>query len=301
MAASDPSLSSLLDCPTMLDVMNCKLSFVFGVWVRTTNQSSTMLSLLTRLLTHQLPPVLSLVSFILALLALLAPVPTLHTSVSLLSITPSPLSFSKRDSAAFEELSRFNIRTLRETHIELARDTTVDGPSVFMGLLGSCSRTTNEVDVACTNSTFSPTYDLTALPPNAPTLALNGPTSSTPEFILTSIILLFFFSLHHALSSLIPEGAKIHVPLTRMARAMAWLGVIGWLVGMVAVIVLRSWYGNAQSSFNNSIIGLGSSAPQLTATVGNGFTMLWISYAFAAPALLIALVKLNHAGLVKQV
>ncbi|EJT96930.1 hypothetical protein DACRYDRAFT_25367 [Dacryopinax primogenitus] len=260
-----------------------------------------MLALLTRLLTHHLPPVLSLVSFILALLALLSPVPALHTSVNLLSITPTQSPAAKRDVAAFEELSRFNIRTLRELHIELARDTTVDGPSIFMGLLGSCARSSNEADVTCTNSTFNPTYDLSALPTNTPALALDGPTASTPEFILTSIILLFLFSAHHALASLLPEGAKIHGPLGKMARAMGWLGVIGWLVGMVAVIVLRAWYGNAQSAFAKAIAAAGSSAPALTATVGNGFTMLWIAYAFAAPALLIALVKLNHAGLVKQV
>jgi len=261
-----------------------------------------MLELLTRLLTHQLPPILSLVAFILALLALLSPVPALHTSVNLLTITPSQLSTppSVRDVASFEELSRFNVRTLRETYIEMARDSTGDGPSVFMGLLGSCSRSSDEADVACTNSTFNPVYDLSALPSNTPALALDGPTSSTPEFILTSIILLFLFSLHHALFSLMPEGARIQVPLTRMARAMAWLGVIGWLVGMVAVIVLRAWYGNAQTAFNKAIATAGSSAPELTAAVGNGFTMLWIAYAFFAPALLLALVKLNHAGLVQK-
>ncbi|KZT61184.1 hypothetical protein CALCODRAFT_46681 [Calocera cornea HHB12733] len=258
-----------------------------------------MLSLLTRLLTHQLPPVLSLVSFILAILALLSPVPILHTNVALLTITPSQGPFQKRDVAAFDEMSRFNVRALRETHIEMVRDSTVDGVSIFMGLLGSCSRPTSEQPVTCTNATFSPTYDIN-LPATSPTLALDGPTSSTPEFILTSIILLFLFSVHHALSSLIPEGAKIHVPLTRMSRAMAWLGVIGWLIGMVAVIVLRAWYGNAESAFNKGIAAAAAFSPGLTATVGNGFTMFWISYAFAAPALLIALVKLNHAGLVKN-
>lgn len=42
--------------------------------------------------------------------------------------------------------------------------------------------------------------------------------------------------------------------------------------GLTAFLILRMWFGKAVDDFNSSVQQLGSSAPEIAASIGNGFT-----------------------------
>jgi hypothetical protein len=111
-------------------------------------------------------------------------------------------------------------------------------------------------------------------------------------------------------------------------RLSAWVGFIGFLVGMVSFIlyycmfveqeigitsflIIRMWFGKAVQDFNASIAAQGKNGPQLFADLGNAFTsefsqtlshrdfseylriVAWVAYAFYAVPVIASLAKLN--------
>ena len=95
-----------------------------------------MITGLTKGVNLYLAPILSLTSIVLIVLAYLAPTLVLSTKVALLTITPS---------TALTEPTNIN-------------DSGINGPSVFLGALGSCSRSDNDDSVTCQSATVSPHY-----------------------------------------------------------------------------------------------------------------------------------------------
>ncbi|KAF8626524.1 hypothetical protein AX15_004829 [Amanita polypyramis BW_CC] len=230
-----------------------------------------MIAGLSKAATLYLAPLLALTAVLLSLFSFLAPVALLHDRLALLIVTPSNALFSEQE-------------------------TNVDGPSAFLGVLGSCSRRMNSASVNCTSPSVSPTYDLSILPHNAPALLLSPPAPSTPVFIAVALSFsaLFFFtfaftSLRHKMG----EGASAALERPIVQRISAWIGFLGFMIGLTAFTVVRMWFGKAVQDFNNFIISQGNSGPKLIANVGNGFTMVWVAYAFYAVPLIVALAKLN--------
>jgi len=76
-------------------------------------------------------------------------------------------------------------------------------------------------------------------------------------------------------------------------RFSAWIGFFGFFFGLTAFVILRMLFGKTVDDFNNTIVSLGAEGPQLVATNGNGFTMVWVAYAFYAVPVITSLAKLN--------
>ncbi|KAI0004301.1 hypothetical protein BJV74DRAFT_875995 [Russula compacta] len=230
-----------------------------------------MIANLSKAATLYLTPVLSLTSLILVLFAYVAPTIILHSRVALLVVSPSLQLTNSSSSQA------------------------IDGPTLFLGALGSCSRPDNKGPVTCTQPSVSPTYDLSALPPNSPNL-LTAPTTSTPVFIAIAIVLsTLFFMLFTMISLRANLGAKLSTVLDRPTfhRASAWLGLLSFLIGLTSFLVLRMWFGKAVEDFNGVIIADGNNAPHLIAQISNGFTMVWVAYAFYGVPVICALARLH--------
>ncbi|KAB5593464.1 hypothetical protein CTheo_3098 [Ceratobasidium theobromae] len=271
-----------------------------------------MIAGISKLITLHLAPLLSIVSIILLYIAYFAPVTSLHTEVSLMSITPAitlvALNARSHIAIADEQDLRvlFNGRVvpraaIAERALAARASRPVDGPSVFMGLLGSCARTSNSAPTICTGESIKPTYDLSVLPENHPRF-LSNPTTTAPQFLLASLIFLTLFLILHLLFSLPERLPTTPAGIVKLAshslaiRLSAWLGVLGLTMGLCTVIVLRIWIGKAVEDFNQDIIDIGKSAPQLVATVQNGFTMMWIAHSFAAPSIVCALFQVQFAA-----
>ncbi|KAF5390162.1 hypothetical protein D9757_002894 [Collybiopsis confluens] len=230
-----------------------------------------MIAGLSKAVTLYLAPLLSLTAILLSLFAYLSPVVLLSDRVALLTVLPS-------------------------TALTQANGPKVDGVSMFLGALGSCSRPDNAADINCTTPSLSPVYDLSDLPSNAPQLTLSAPPSSSPAFIAVSLVIsiLFFFtftmiSLRHKM------GEKLAGAMDKPAiqRISAWLGFFGFFIGLTTFLILRMLMGKSVDDFNNAIISMGSGGPQLVAATGNGFIMIWVAYAFYAVPVIASLTKIN--------
>ncbi|KAL5534202.1 hypothetical protein ACEPAG_664 [Sanghuangporus baumii] len=229
-----------------------------------------MIAGLSKAVTLYLATILALTALFLTYFAFLAPVLLLEDRVSLLSITPS---------------------TSLQDNPSSSND--VDGPTLRIGALGSCSRSNHDEGLNCTQATLSPTYsqatfpairlftdllysdpDLSDLPSNT-SLLLTGPPSASPGFIAVSLgfstIFVFLFSIISLRSKLGPKlGAALDKPF--LNRAVAWLGLIGFMIGLTAFLVIRMWFGKAIDDFNSGIKSMGNDGPALVASAGNGFT-----------------------------
>lgn len=94
-----------------------------------------MIAGLSKAINLYLAPLLSLTSLILIILSYLAPTLLLSTQVALLTVKPS-ISLTDPTNS----------------------DNGIDGPSVWLGALGSCERSNNDGQVSCTPATVSPKY-----------------------------------------------------------------------------------------------------------------------------------------------
>ncbi|EIM92447.1 uncharacterized protein STEHIDRAFT_136335 [Stereum hirsutum FP-91666 SS1] len=230
-----------------------------------------MIAGVSKAVTLYLSPILALTSLFLIMFAYLAPTVLLHDRVALLVVSPSTTLTTNSTSSS-----------------------NIDGPTVFLGALGSCSRTSNDGDVSCTIPTLSPEYDLSALPSGAPDM-LTAPTSTTPAFIAVSIGFSIIFFVLFTMTSLRGSlGAKMSAALDKpmIQRTTAWIGLLGFMIGLTAFLVLRMWMGKAVEDFNKDITE-GNSSAELIADTSNGFTMIWVGYSFHAVPLICALAKLH--------
>ncbi|KAJ7207590.1 hypothetical protein GGX14DRAFT_698211 [Mycena pura] len=218
----------------------------------------------SKILVFYVAPVVALTSFLLFLFAYIAPVKTLHTGVAMLTV-----------------------------HVTQNSSDPVDGPSasVYIGALGSCSRATNDT-VSCTSPSLNPVYDLSSLPTTAPRRLLSAPPLAAALFGLAlthSIVFFLFFTLvsyRHKLGE--KSAATLDTPAVQ--GLLVWIGVTGFVFGIESFVTLRIWFGKAANDFNLSTVVDG---PQLTATVGNVFIMLWVAYGFYGVLLVIAMMKYN--------
>lgn len=92
-----------------------------------------MIANLSKAIILYLAPLLALTSFLLNLFVFLAPVVLFQDNVSLASVTPALLDPS-------------------------AKVHDINGPTLHVGLLGSCARTTNEEVLFCSPPSFAAVY-----------------------------------------------------------------------------------------------------------------------------------------------
>jgi hypothetical protein len=230
-----------------------------------------MIAGLSKAITLYLSPLLCLTAILLSLFAFLAPTVMLHDQVALLTVTPS--------------LVLVQAGPLQD----------IDGPSVFLGALGSCARVDNAAGINCTSPTISPVYDLSVLSSNAPRLLLSAPTPTTPAFLAVAISFSILFLISFTLVTFRHKLGKLQTTLDKplVQRMSAWVGFFGFLIGITSFLIIRMWFGKAVQDFNNSIIAQGQEGAQIVANIGNAFTMIWVAYAFYAIPLIISLSKLN--------
>jgi len=229
-----------------------------------------MIAILSHVVTVYLAPVLSLTAVFLTLFSYLSPVVMLHSQVSLLAVRPS------------------RVLTTNNTG-------TVDGPTVLLGVLGSCSRSNNQAPFICTSPSLNPTYNLSVLPKNAPNL-LSAPTSTTPVFIAISVSFSIMFFLLFTLTAFRSKlGGKISDMLERplIQKVTAWVGFLGFMIGLTSFLIVRMWFGKAVQDFNNAVQLQTTSAPSLVSQISNGFIMVWVGYAFYAVPLVFAMAKVH--------
>ncbi|KAI0757029.1 hypothetical protein C8Q80DRAFT_1131739 [Daedaleopsis nitida] len=232
-----------------------------------------MIAGLSKAINLYLAPLLSLTALILILFSYLAPIILFPAQVALLTVSPSlELTESKSSEG-------------------------IDGPSVFLGALGSCSRPNHDAVVTCTVPTVSPVYDLAVLPSNAPDL-LSAPTATTPAFIAVSLAFTVIFFLLFTLTAFRGKMGKLGNVFDKpgMQRATAWIGLLGFIIGITSFLVIRMWFGKAVEDFNRSIFKDGSDAPQLIAATSNGFVMVWVGFAFYAVPVVCSMAKLHVAA-----
>ncbi|KAH6917350.1 hypothetical protein BKA70DRAFT_1251951 [Coprinopsis sp. MPI-PUGE-AT-0042] len=231
-----------------------------------------MITGLSKAVTLYLAPLLALTATILSLFAFLAPTLLLHNQVSLLVVSPSTSLSQPGPSRS------------------------IDGPSVFLGMLGSCSRSNTTANTVCIPPSLAPEYDLSVLPSNAPQLLLSAPSSAAPAFIgvalafsLVFLITFTLISFRHKLPGKMSAG--LDVPM--LHQASAWIGVLGWMIGFTVFLIVRMWYGKTVKDFNASILAQGQDGPKLIADIGNAFTMVYVAYAFLSVPIISSLTKLN--------
>jgi len=233
-----------------------------------------MISGLSKAITLYLAPLLALTAILLTLFAYLAPTFLLHDRVALVTVVPSTA------------LTQINSNSSQG----------LDGPSMFLGVLGSCSKASNSANLSCTAPSVTPQYDFSVLPGDAPEFLLSAPDATSPIFIAIAISfsILFFFSFtmisfRHKMN---PKLAGI-LDKPMLQRLSAWVGIFGFMVGQTAFLIIRIWFGKAVQDFNASIIAQGQLGPKLIASTGNAFTLVWLAYAFYAIPVIISLTKLN--------
>ncbi|KAG8852940.1 hypothetical protein FRB96_008459 [Tulasnella sp. 330] len=261
-----------------------------------------MLSNLSKLFTVQLPPLLTLVSAFLILFTFLSPVPMHNDSLALVTIAPGSTSpqLQIRDA-----IVRRLPRAAAAAVVERSATQTSAGPFLTFGFLGSCTKETSTATAKCTASSLNPTYDLTALPSALRTTFIAGPPQTSPQWTIITILAIFTFVTLTILPLFIAKLAN-HAAFCRIA---AWIGIIGWVTGIVTVIVLHVTFANAASTFN--MMAANQKSSQLVASLGNGFTgrsykfipraflldlkvivaliVLWVAFSLAVPSLVCTL------------
>jgi len=238
-----------------------------------------------------------LTSLFLYIFAFVAPVPILHDSLSLMTIFPSDThNFgSKRNEIVMTELQ--GRRVPREAALPNVFDhvfsrRSVDGPTIRLGALGSCAQKNKSSNLVCTKASFEATYDFSALPSNIPPSLPAFPISSTAASYLVGIIFLSLFFAMHILTALLPAFG-VSIPKVSenktVSRVSSWIGMLGFVMMLVTVLVWRMSYGRDVNEFNARVAQMGQSAPALAASVGNGFIMIWVALAFSVPTLILSL------------
>ncbi|KAF8814317.1 hypothetical protein BYT27DRAFT_7130124 [Phlegmacium glaucopus] len=170
----------------------------------------------------------------------------------------------------------------------------VDGPSLFLGPLGSCAKTSNSAGIICTPLSALLHYDLSVLPGELLQTILSAPSASTPIFIAIAVFPSIFFSVSFTLIALRHKCAKVPVlggilNSQVLWRLTAWVGFLGFLIGLTTFLVIRMWFGKAVEDFTASIRSQGQQGPNLIAAIGNGFTMVWVAYAFYTVPIIVSL------------
>lgn len=250
-----------------------------------------MLANISKLLTVQLSPLLALVSTFLILFTFLGPVPIASESVALVTIVPGNAQPQLNTRSLPENFIRRRKvpRAAALAIVERAESKAISGPTLRFGFLGSCIKSAPG-DEGCTPPSLSPVYDTSALPKSTP--FVQSPPQTSSDWMLLSLIFLNVFLLLGTLPTVpfMPKAVTNILNKPFAVRTVAWLGIIGWLAGITTTVVLRVSFGNSCDKFNSQAAMAGV---KLVANVSNGFTMLWIAFALAVPALICSLFKLQ--------
>ncbi|TFL03082.1 hypothetical protein BDV98DRAFT_565382 [Pterulicium gracile] len=231
-----------------------------------------MIAALSKTITLYLSPIMGLTSLLLGLFAFLAPSIMLAGKVAMLTVTPSDALFPASPSSGG-----------------------IDGPTLIIGPLGSCSKLNNDAPLVCLPPSFNPAYDLSVFSDELPTLPFSTPLAGTALFIAASLVLSVFFLISFTLITLrhkLPGkfGAVFEKPAVQ--RTSAWIGFAGFMIGLTAVLVMRMWWGKVVGDFNLGVIREGDEH-KVIAQTSNAFTMFWVAYAFLGVPLVISMAKLN--------
>lgn len=236
-----------------------------------------MIANLSKAIILYLAPLLALTSFLLNLFVFLAPTILFHDSVSLARVTPALLDLATNTSH---------------------KDSALDGPTVLVGMLGSCARASSKEVLFCSPPSFAATYNTSVLPSAIPNF-LTAPVSATPVIAVLALLLFAVFLPFFTLSALrekLPGRLSALFSKPAVGSFVAWAGVLNWLVLMAVYLVMRMWLGRAVADINAQVVNLGKEAPQLHAEVANGFTMIWVAQAFAAVPVICSLMKLHMSN-----
>ena len=150
--------------------------------------------------------------------------------------------------------------------------------------------------------------------PNDTSRWLSAPTATTPAFIAVALgFSSIFFILFTLIAFRAKLGPKLSAALDRpmIQRASAWIGLFGFLIGtflkclsrltsvsrkppgLSSFLIIRMWFGKAVDDFNETIELEGVNGPHLIAELSNGFTMVWVGYAFHSIPIVCALAKIH--------
>ncbi|KAJ7192343.1 hypothetical protein GGX14DRAFT_406446 [Mycena pura] len=162
-----------------------------------------------------------------------------------------------------------------------------DGPTLFLGLLGSCSRPDNEAQFNCTSMSFAPTYILSDYPAQQ---LLSPPPSSAGATIFITLSLVssgIFF-----LAFLAMERGWSTRPFIKTLANFS--GFIAWLCGICGFIIASVWFRKVADDFNEIN---GDDAP-LVAVTGEAFTMGFVSIILGGLAVILSMI--THIGKKKK-
>jgi len=205
-------------------------------------------------------PLFGLAGIVLSLVALLAPTLFLHNGVSFISIQP-----------AFK----------------------ADGPNLFMGLLGSCTRRSHNSTMLCTPAGVRPTYDFTFIPAG-PVNFFPAPATSWVFVAISIALMTIFFAIFTSITFSHRMGGKINAMVSKptVQRNTSYIGLTGLMLGMTLISILRIYYGKAVDDFNTSFVPVGDSG-LFSASIGNGFYMFVLAYIFFALSIFCSITKIN--------
>ncbi|KAG8907261.1 hypothetical protein FRB99_004955 [Tulasnella sp. 403] len=247
---------------------------------------------LSKFFTTYLSPLFTLICIGLVSFTYLGPAPLHQTGISLVNIIPgnaalAQANFIRSDVLLERRVPRATAVALIQRAETVAKAQAVEGPTVRIGLLGSCTKRPGNDTPVCTKPLLDPTYDVSALPQSTPFLP--RPAQTSPYWILVSIVGLFIFFLMTAIqgSGRVPLYAENPI----LNQFIGLVGLVGWLSGIVTVIVLRVTMANAIMRFNTEAANTKQS---LMAMFGNGFTLLWVAYALSVPSVAFALFKVSN-------
>jgi hypothetical protein len=285
-----------------------RIDFLSSFLPSTTPIDFSKMSDHARIITVYLAPPFYITAFFLMLFAFLGPVPVGHTKTSLAFVYPAiPMTQAnvKREwfldstnvAAIGDELRKFPRAVLAERAEVLAATPKVDGPTIRLGIFGSCARKNNNANDICTKPSFDTTYDFSALPSSAPTLTLGPPPMSASIFLVVLCFTFVFLLLH--IITLLPHQMwfKLPAPVAKVSTfpilsvVTPYIGLFAFSFGLLMVGMWQAQFSKEVRLFNAKIATMGSKAPQLQASLGNGFTMLWIAYAFSVPSIICAFFK----------
>ncbi|KAJ7225480.1 hypothetical protein GGX14DRAFT_639101 [Mycena pura] len=212
------------------------------------------------------------VANIVFLLTYVAPVLHYHTHVALVNVTPS---------------------TVLARNVNYNPSAQVDGPSVFLGLLGSCYRAANHAPVECTTrSALNPFYDVHVLPTFGHLLV---PIQAVAVVTAVGITALGLFTIFlTAMSTRSYLGMADMLDATWFHHLTTWMGFMGFILAATSWLITRLWLGKAVTDFNLTIEDLGSAAPQLMASIGQASTLFWVVFALYLGPVWYALAHLNR-------
>jgi hypothetical protein len=102
---------------------------------------------------------------------------------------------------------------------------------------------------------------------------LTAPSTALPVFVALALVASVLFLVSFTLLALGHKLGRVGALANRpsVARASAWLGFFGWLMGLSAFLVLRLWFAKAIEDFNTTAA---ADNQALVAVDGNGFIMI---------------------------